>query len=328
MKMRALNFAAAIFAGVVLALCARAVRIAFQELTGSVPVHEMPHEPKPASQEQEASSKVSTPAPVPAPAPLPTITAMPPAPTPPDSRPSVHVPEMPPEPPPFSLPYPAPPEPAAWRSMAAEERLKDARARLLPKLREELAAKQCKLGLPAYLRLFKDSRELELWLQNGPKEWTLFRKYPIACFSGTLGPKTREGDMQAPEGFYNVTAKMLNPASKYHLAFNIGYPNDYDLAHKRTGNLIMVHGDVCSVGCFAMTDAVIEEIYLIVEAAVKDGGSVAVHSFPFRMTAERVQSADPTHLDFWRELVPAYEVFEKERRVPKISVEGGRYRAK
>lgn len=326
MKMRALNFAAAIFAGVVLALCARAVRIAFQELTGSVPVHEMPHEPKPASQEQEASSKVSTPAPVPAPAPLPTITAMPPAPTPPDSRPSVHVPEMPPEPPPFSLPYPAPPEPAAWRSMAAEERLNDARARLLPKLREELAAKKCRLGQRVFVRIFKESRELEVWLRDEPGEWTLFRTYPIACFSGTLGPKTREGDMQAPEGFYNVTAKMLNPASKYHLAFNVGYPNAYDVAHGRTGSLIMVHGDVCSIGCFAMTDAVIEEIYLVVEAAVKDGGSVPVHCFPFRMTVERMAEAGGVNRAFWEELLAGYEVFEREKRVPQVMVEGGRYR--
>ncbi|MHB1083204.1 MAG: L,D-transpeptidase family protein [Prosthecobacter sp.] len=224
-----------------------------------------------------------------------------------------------------SLPYPAPPEAEAWRSMGAAERLANVRARLLPKLHEALAARKCALGQRAFVRIFKESRELELWLQGDSGEWRLFRTYPIACFSGTLGPKTREGDMQAPEGFYSVTAKQLNPASSYHLAFNIGYPNAYDLAQQRTGSLIMVHGDVCSVGCFAMTDAVIEEIYLVVEAAVKDGGRVAAHCFPFRMTVERLKQADPTHLDFWQELVPAYEVFEKERRVPEIAVEGVRH---
>jgi len=223
------------------------------------------------------------------------------------------------------LPYPAPPAVDDWVGMPAAERLANVLARLLPKLNDELAAKQCQLGQPAFIRIFKESRELELWLQDDKATWRLFRTYPIACFSGTLGPKTREGDMQAPEGFYSFTAKQLNPASRYHLAFNIGYPNAYDLAQKRTGSLIMVHGDMCSIGCFAMTDPVIEEIYLVVEAALKRGGSVPVHSFPFRMSAESLQAADPAYRDFWQELLPGYEVFEKERRVPQIKVEKGRY---
>jgi murein L,D-transpeptidase YafK len=131
--------------------------------------------------------------------------------------------------------------------------------------------------------------------------------------------------MQAPEGFYSVTQKQLNPASSYHLAFNIGYPNAYDLAQQRTGSLIMVHGDVCSVGCFAMTDAVIEEIYLVVEAGVSGGRSVAVHCFPFRMMAERMKDADASVREFWRDLQGGYDVFEKEKRVPDIGVVGGRY---
>jgi murein L,D-transpeptidase YafK len=213
------------------------------------------------------------------------------------------------------LPYPAPPSPEAWRSMQPPERLANVRARLLPKLHDELAAKHCKLGQPAYIRIFKESHELELWLQQTTSEWTLFRTYPIAVFSGTLGPKTREGDMQAPEGFYSVSSKQLNPASSYHLAFNIGYPNAYDLAHQRTGSLIMIHGDLRSVGCFAMTDPLIEEIYLIIEAALAHTPCVPVHSFPFRMTPERLTTADPTHLDFWQGLLPAYELFEKAHRL-------------
>ena len=189
---------------------------------------------------------------------------------------------------PPALPYAAPPAREVWRSLGAAERLANVRARLLPKLPEQLAAMQSRLGRPAFIRIFKESHELELWVQGDAAEWRLFRSYPIACFSGTLGPKTREGDMQAPEGFYRVSAKQLNPASNYHLAFNIGYPNEYDLAQQSTGSLIMVHGDVCSVGCFAMTDPVIEEIYLVIEAALKNGGSVPVHVFPFRMTQERM----------------------------------------
>ncbi len=229
------------------------------------------------------------------------------------------------------LPYAAPPPSEQWQTMSATDRLANVRARLLPKLDDELAAHQLQLGQPAFIRVFKESRELELWLQNN-EGWQLFRTYPIACFSGTLGPKTREGDLQAPEGFYSVTSKQLNPASSYHLSFNIGYPNAYDLAHQRTGSLIMVHGDTCSIGCFAMTDPLIEEIYLIVEAALKTNATVPIHIFPFHMNASRMKQAEfnseTANLASWREIEPAYHLFEGTHRVPHITVENGRYQAK
>ena len=227
---------------------------------------------------------------------------------------------------PLSLPYAPPPETERWRTMTPAERLADARSRLLPKLEDELAQQQLRLGQPAFIRIFKETRELELWLQ-AEEGWNRFRTYPIACFSGNLGPKTKEGDMQAPEGFYAVTAPQLNPASSYHLSFNIGYPNAYDLHHQRTGSLIMVHGDTCSIGCFAMTDPLIEEIYLVVEAALKNNTTVPVHIFPFRMSDERLQkeSTSPHH-DFWQNLRPAHDIFDKDHRVPQVTVENGRYR--
>jgi len=230
--------------------------------------------------------------------------------------------------PPLILPYPAPPAPKTWQPLSAADRLANVRSRLLPKLHDELAAKQLKLGQPAFIRIFKESREFELWLKGADKRWKLFRSYPIASFSGTLGPKTREGDMQAPEGFYSVTAKQLNPASSYHLSFNIGYPNAYDLHHQRTGSFIMVHGDVVSIGCFAMTDPLIEEIYLIVEAALQKTSEVPVHSFPFRMTKERMQKEQNSpHLGFWQNLRHANDLFEQHHRVPTISLQNGHYHA-
>ncbi len=225
------------------------------------------------------------------------------------------------------LPYAAPPSKQQWETMSPIERLSSVRSRLLPTLHEELSAKQLKLGQPTFIRIFKETHELELWLKTADNTWKLFRDYPIAVFSGTLGPKTREGDMQAPEGFYTVTQKQLNPASSYHLSFNIGYPNTYDLTHQRTGSLIMVHGSNVSVGCFAMTDPLIEEIYLIVEAALKTSATVPIHIFPFRMTDERLQKASTSqHIDFWKNLRPAYDLFEKDHRVAQITVENGRYR--
>lgn len=226
----------------------------------------------------------------------------------------------------MKLPYPAPPASEDWRQMTPEERLVHARGRVLPALEEELGRKNMKLGTPAFIRVFKETRELELWLNAG-KQWKLFRTYPIAAMSGELGPKLKEGDGQAPEGFYSVNKPSLNPGSTFHLSFNIGYPNAYDQHHGRTGSFIMVHGNEVSIGCFAMTDPVIEEIYIIVEAALGQGqDEVPVHAFPFRMISERLaKTEDESLAAFWQELKPGYDAFERNRVPPQIVVKGGEY---
>src|SRR5690606_1136783 len=132
-----------------------------------------------------------------------------------------------------------------------------------------------------------------------------FKAYEIARFSGNLGPKLKEGDRQAPEGFYQVRSEQLNPQSKFHLSFNLGFPNAYDQSHGRTGTYLMVHGDQVSTGCYAMTDARIEEIYTLVDAALKGGQSaVRVHCFPFRFTNSRLSQVSETHRwrSFWENL--------------------------
>lgn len=159
-------------------------------------------------------------------------------------------------------------------------------------------------GCPVYLRAFKEEAELELWVQQGGT-WHLQHTYPILGQSGDLGPKTAEGDEQVPEGFYAVTPHGMNPCSLYHLSFNIGYPNAYDTAQGRTGSLIMIHGKDCSIGCLAMGDPAIEEIYTLVAEALRAAPErpVPVHIFPFRMTEERLTAeADSPHIDFWRYL--------------------------
>jgi murein L,D-transpeptidase YafK len=229
----------------------------------------------------------------------------------------------------ITLPYAAPPHEEAWRTLDATQRLADVNRRVKPVLIRELAAHGLRLGQKAFIRLFKESREFEFWMQSDSGEWKLFRTYLIAVYSGTLGPKLAEGDGQAPEGFYDVVRERLNPASRYHLAFNIGYPNAFDRHHARTGSLIMVHGNCVSIGCFAMTDPVIEEIYLIVAAALEGGQkSVPVHSFPFRMTDERLQRAASENspwLAFWQNLRTAHDQFESTRQPPKVRVKDGRY---
>lgn len=227
---------------------------------------------------------------------------------------------------PLSLPYPTPPEPSTWQNLPPTNRLTDLEQRIKPSLKKELEKAHFKLGDSAYLRAFKESRELELWLQND-QQWLLFRIYPIAAASGRLGPKLMEGDGQVPEGFYQITTKQLNPASNYHLAMNIGYPNAYDLHHERTGSFIMIHGSNVSVGCLAMTDPCIEEIYLIIQSALANGQShIPIHLFPFRMNPERMQAAEEdTHHAFWKMLQPAYLKFEEQHQPPKVKIMGGLY---
>jgi hypothetical protein len=136
----------------------------------------------------------------------------------------------------------------------------------LARFPERLAASGLKLGDPVLIRIYKRDFELEVWMQSDGV-FHRFATYPICGWSGYLGPKLREGDGQAPEGFYTVDASALNPNSNYYRSFNVGYPNAFDRAKGRTGSLIMVHGDCRSIGCFAMTNAQIAEIWKLVTAA-------------------------------------------------------------
>lgn len=163
-------------------------------------------------------------------------------------------------------------------------------------------------GKSVFLRIIKEERILELYVQEEPQQWKLLKIYPIAAMSGTIGPKTREGDHQAPEGFYRVYPAAMNPCSRFHLAFNIGYPNSYDRRLGRTGSFIMVHGGSTSVGCFAMTDGLIEELYTLVQEAFLAGAEfVPVQIYPFRMTAERMAAERQSpHYIFWQHILPGW----------------------
>ena len=190
------------------------------------------------------------------------------------------------------------------------------------------ANKVIQLGVPVFLRALKQEEELELWMQPQDGErFVLLRTYPIAAASGNLGPKTAEGDRQVPEGFYHFGRSLMKPDSRYHLAFNIGYPNAYDRHHQRTGSFIMVHGNQVSIGCLAMTDSKIEEIYTLVDAALKNGQPfIRIHLFPFRMTDARMhRAADSKHLPFWENLKTGYDHFEKHGSPPEVTVSGGVY---
>jgi murein L,D-transpeptidase YafK len=199
-----------------------------------------------------------------------------------------------------------------------------------------------KMGQQVYIRIFKQEGSLELWMKRGDR-YALYKTFAVCKWSGALGPKTKQADYQSPEGFYSVSARQLNPHSHYHLAFDVGYPNAYDRRQGYTGSLVMVHGDCRSVGCFAMTDAGIDEIYPIVAAALGAGQrEVPVHIFPFRMTEQAIarESSGPNtflaFLDtggapkrdwsaFWHNLKQGYDLFERSRVPPVAYACGDRY---
>jgi murein L,D-transpeptidase YafK len=182
-------------------------------------------------------------------------------------------------------------------------------------------------GAPILMRAFKKESEIEVWKQGRDGKYALLKTYPICRWSGQLGPKIREGDRQAPEGFYEVSAAAMNPNSSLFLSFNIGFPNAFDRAHNRTGSHLMVHGACSSQGCFAMTDEAISEVYAITREAFAGGQhSFQFQSYPFRMTPENLAKhrADP-HIAFWKNLKEGSDVFEAGRQAPLWTVAKGRY---
>jgi len=208
----------------------------------------------------------------------------------------------------------------------SSRRSREATADVRKHLDDELLVKDLRLGAPVFLRIFKESWELEVWVECD-STFAHFKTYEICSYSGTLGPKTRVGDLQAPEGFYFVTPSRLNPSSQFHLSFNLGYPNAYDRAHGCTGSALMVHGSCVSIGCFAMTDPRIEEIYTMVDAALRAGQPyVRVHIFPFRMTREGLRMEDDSPwVEFWANLYQGYAHFERTGRPPNVEVSAGKY---
>ncbi|MDP3532083.1 MAG: L,D-transpeptidase family protein [Alphaproteobacteria bacterium] len=206
------------------------------------------------------------------------------------------------------------------------KRSAQAKERVLAKLKTALQQKKLELGSNVFVRIFKKDKELELWIK-GKDTFQLFKTYPICAMSGVLGPKMKQGDKQAPEGFYTLSADSLHPNSRYHLALNVGYPNHYDKAMDSTGSHIMIHGDCRSIGCFAMTDPQIEEIYTLIHFALEAGQKqVPLHIFPFHLKPEHLKNhIKSSWYFFWSMLQPIYLEFEKTKIPPVIKIKNRLY---
>jgi murein L,D-transpeptidase YafK len=194
------------------------------------------------------------------------------------------------------------------------------------KLDARLTEQGLTLGAPVFIRIFKAESELEVWLRKG-ETYDRLAIYPICRWSGGLGPKQVQGDRQAPEGIYTVAADQLNPHSRWHRSFNLGFPNALDRSFGRSGTFLMVHGGCSSAGCYAMTDPVIDEIWRLVTAALSGGQQrFHVHIFPFRMTAQNMNRRKTNAwMPFWQDLKFGHDLFEAERVPPRVLTCNGHY---
>jgi murein L,D-transpeptidase YafK len=176
-------------------------------------------------------------------------------------------------------------------------------------------------GSPVMIRIFKAESELELWMQK-EERFELFASYPVCHWSGRLGPKLNEGDRQSPEGLYSIGEAQLHRKGRWPRSLDIGFPNSFDRAQGRTGSYILVHGGCTSIGCYAMTSPVMEEIYALSEHALRNGQPrIQVHVFPFRMTDENLAvQGDSPWIGFWSNLKAAYDLFERSHIPPRVSV--------
>lgn len=207
----------------------------------------------------------------------------------------------------------------------------DGDTRHLQPLPARLVAEMTQKGMsqsdPILVRIFKKESELEVWKRDRSGQYALLKTYPMCRWSGQLGPKTREGDRQAPEGFYTVTADLMNPRSQFYLSFNLGYPNPLERSQGYSGSALMVHGACTSAGCYAMTDEGVTEIYSLAREAFAGGQrSFQVQALPFRMTPENMaRHRNNAHFAFWENLKEGSDHFETTKQPPKLAACGRRY---
>ena len=217
---------------------------------------------------------------------------------------------------------------------ASQKSLSKAEAILLEK--EDTLAKQfenAQLSWPPkslYIRSFKYDRQLEIWVKDNLQQpYKLFKTYKICMQSGTTGPKRMEGDYQVPEGFYHIND--FNPNSSYHLSLGLNYPNASDRILSdslRPGSAIYIHGNCVSVGCIAISDEPIEELYTMASAVRSQGLEfIPVHVFPVKYNVQKSNDyllesiKENAYLEsFNKSIKEVFDYFEANKQLPVIMV--------
>lgn len=193
----------------------------------------------------------------------------------------------------------------------------------------KLATAGFTLGNAAFVKIFKEERALEMWIQKEDGAFKRFKRYAIKhIHNDKLGPKIKQGDYFTPEGVYEIPAHFITENTQYYLAIDFAYPNALDRSLGRTGSLVRIHGDAPgSAGCPVMTNEDAQEIYSIAKSASNNGYGFTIYSFPFEMTAWKLM-AHRGHkaMAFWQnELQPIYEALNQTNRPVKVSTVGKRY---
>jgi murein L,D-transpeptidase YafK len=218
----------------------------------------------------------------------------------------------------------------SWRAdytLAGTIRARKARENKLTEVRQLFTAAKVSYP-PRHLlwRVFKRERVLEVWA--GAKEGaelTHVARYTICAASGDLGPKKKDGDSQVPEGYY-VLDHFKN-SSDYYLAMRVNYPNARDRGLRYTGSAIMVHGNCVSIGCLAMGDERIQELWVMASALRVQGKAVHVHIYPARDIAGLISATKDEGLrSFWSNLQLGLTRFDKQHLLPRVTADRqGRY---
>jgi hypothetical protein len=172
---------------------------------------------------------------------------------------------------------------------------------------------------------YKQEKKLELWARD-KGEFRLIRDYFIMAASGDPGPKLRQGDRQVPEGIYRISG--LNPNSNYHLSMKLNYPNEFDLVHAEedgrtdVGSDIFIHGKDASIGCLALGDAAIRELFVLTAQVGVQNVKVVIaphdpRAYPLR--------ANPDEMPEWTPMLYAMITSEIEALSPKMKLSKSRY---
>lgn len=216
-----------------------------------------------------------------------------------------------------------------------ESQLKNTRVKEAYRSKEEtvkayfVKAKVDYTNFDLFIRVFKKESILEAWAKNKKDNtFTLVHSYSICSSSGTLGPKRKEGDLQVPEGIYQLNH--FNPVSNFYLSLGVSYPNASDkiLSDKQhPGGAIYIHGNCVTVGCMPLTDDKIKELYVMAVEAKNHGQSkIAIHIFPSKLSASNLAilkdtfGEHDTRISFWNNLKTIYDDFEQTHVLRDVRV--------
>ncbi|MBX7117129.1 MAG: L,D-transpeptidase family protein [Myxococcaceae bacterium] len=207
----------------------------------------------------------------------------------------------------------------------AEDRVAKARERSLQRVKDAFAS--AGVTYPPqelHLRAFKKEKVIEVWAGKRGEPLHHVKDFLVCAASGELGPKRKQGDFQVPEGLYEISR--FNPQSAFHLSMKVDYPNAADRVLGSPGDLggdIYIHGNCASVGCLAIEDAPIEELYVMAQDTTTR--PITVHIFPSRKVVEASEGAP--HAALWQQLEQARLLFDATHRPPKrvIDAKTGTY---